>query len=176
MTENQTILTTQRLTLRPFTKVDSVDVQKLAGNINVSKSTLNIPHPFNDQQAREWIACHQLQWYQKIAVNYAIVYNNTGDLVGSISLVDIARGEATLGYWIGEPYWNLGFCTEASNALIRFAFKTIGLTKVIANHASNNPASGRVMKKVGMAHIGQSRVRRLNGHEVAIERYELRHL
>jgi len=172
----QSIITTSRLTLRPFTKADSFDVQNLVGNVNVSKSTLNIPHPYDDQQAKEWIACHQLQWYQKLAVTYAVVYSSTHDLVGSISLMDITRGEASLGYWIGEPYWNMGFCTEASNAIIQFAFKTMKLRKLLANHASNNPASGKVMRKIGMAYIGHSSVKRLNGHEVGIEQYELRHI
>ncbi len=170
----QLTIMTARLTLRPFTKNDSVDVQKLVGNVNVSKSTMSIPHPYDNRQATEWIACHQLQWYQKLAVTYAIVYSATNDLVGAISLMDISRGEADLGYWIGEPYWNTGFCTEASNAIIRFAFHAMGLQKLTANHASNNPASGKVMRKIGMAHIGHSRVRRLNGHEIPIEQYELR--
>lgn len=172
----QSIIKTSRLTLRPFNKEDSFDVQKLIGNVNVSKSTLNIPHPYDNKQAREWIACHQLQWYQQITVTYAIIYRATGDLVGSISLMDIARAEASLGYWIGEPYWNMGFCTEASNAIIHFAFKAMALHKLTANHASNNPASGRVMRKIGMAHVGHGRARRLNGNEVGIEHYELRHL
>jgi len=170
----QSTITTSRLTLRPFTKTDSFDVQKLVGNENVSKSTMSIPHPYDDRQAREWIACHQLQWYQKLAVTYAIVYTSTDDLVGAISLMDIVRGEADLGYWIGEPYWNLGFCTEASNAVIQFAFNAMGIQKLKANHASNNPASGKVMRKLGMAHIGHSRVKQISGHEIPIEKYELR--
>ncbi len=68
----------------------------------------------------------------------------------------------------------MGFCTEASSAIIRFAFHAMKLQKLTANHTSNNFASGKVMRKIGMAHIGQSRIRRLNGHEVAIEQYELR--
>ena len=172
----QEIIKTQRLTLRPFTKDDSADVQKLVGNVNVSKSMLSIPHPYDDRQATEWIACHQLQWYQKLALTYAVVYSDTNDLVGSVSLMDIARGEASLGYWIGEPYWNMGFCTEASTAIIRFAFKAMKLKKLTANHATNNPASGKVMRKVGMAYVGHSKVRRLNGHEVAIERYEIQRI
>ncbi|MFV1983928.1 MAG: GNAT family N-acetyltransferase [Thiohalomonadales bacterium] len=169
----QSNITTSRLTLRPFKKEDSFDVQKLVGNVNVSKSTLSIPHPYDNKQAKEWIACHQLQWYQKIAANYAIEYSATGDLLGSISLMDIEKSEASLGYWVGEPYWNMGFCTEASTAIIRFAFNAMGLQKLTANHASNNPASGKVMRKIGMAHVGHSLVRRLNGSEIGIEQYEM---
>jgi len=170
----QSIITTSRLTLRPFTKEDCSDVQKLAGNVNVSKSTLNIPHPYGHREAREWIACHQLQWYQKIALSYAIVYTATGDLLGSISLMDIERSEACLGYWIGEPYWNMGFCTEASNAVIKFAFKAMGLQRLTANHSSNNIASGKVMRKIGMSYIGHTQFKRLNGSEVRLEQYVLR--
>ncbi len=169
----QSIIKTSRLTLRAFTKDDSTEVQRLVSNVNVSKSTLNIPHPYGTRQAREWIACHKLQWYQKIAVTYAIVYSATNDLLGSISLMDIARGEASLGYWIGEPYWNHGFCTEASTAVIRHAFKEMGIEKLLANHASNNSSSARVMQKVGMRHTGYTHLQRLNGSKIRLEQYEL---
>ncbi len=170
---NQSTIKTSRLTLRPFTKADSVDVQRLVGNVNVSKSTLNIPHPYATREAEEWIACHKLQWYQQIAVTYAIVYSATAELLGAISLMDIARGEASLGYWIGEPFWNHGFCTEASTAVIRHAFKEMAIEKLLANHVSNNLSSGSVMRKVGMRHTGYTHVKRLNGSQVRLEQYEL---
>ncbi len=164
---------TSRLTLRAFTQADSTDVQKLLSNVNVSKSTLNIPQPYDAQQAQEWIACHQLQWYQNLAVTYAIIYTATDELLGSISLVDIEKTQARIGYWLGEPYWNMGFCSEASAAIIRFAFKAMGLQKLIAKHASNNPSSGKVMRRVGMTYTGHSLVQRLNGSSLRLEQYEI---
>ena len=47
----QPILTTERLTPRSFNRDDASLVQKLAGNYNVSKTTLNIPHPYEDGMA-----------------------------------------------------------------------------------------------------------------------------
>jgi len=173
MNMEQSIITTSRLTLRPFTAADSADVKELIGNLNVSKTLANIPHPYNDQLAREWIACHQLQWYQKITVNFAIVYSATDELIGSISLMDIARSEASIGYWIGEPFWNMGFCSEASTAVIRFAFKTMGLHKLTGNHVSHNQTSGKVMRKVGMKYVGHTQETRLNGSAYRVEHYEI---
>ncbi len=169
----QQSIITSRLTLRAFTQADSIDVQKLVSNVNVSKSTLNIPHPYDARQAQEWIACHQLQCYQNLAVTYAIIYTATDELLGSISLMDIEKPQARMGYWIGEPYWNMGFCSEASMALIRFAFRAMDLQKLIAKHASNNPSAGKVMRRVGMTYTGHSHVQKLNGSSLRLEQYEI---
>jgi [ribosomal protein S5]-alanine N-acetyltransferase len=59
-----------------------------------------------------------------------------------------------LGYWIGKPYWGRGFCTEAARAVLRYAFTELGLNRVHAYHFHHNPASGRVLQKIGMTHEG----------------------
>ena len=57
---------------------------------------------------------------------------------------------AELGYWIGVPWWNRGYATEAGRALLDFGFGTLGLHRIMAHHMMRNPASGRVMQKLGM--------------------------
>ncbi len=65
-----------------------------------------------------------------------------------------AGHRAELGYWIGEPFWNHGYCTEAARAFLDYAFGAVGLVRVHASHFSRNPASGRVMRKIGMKYEG----------------------
>jgi ribosomal-protein-alanine N-acetyltransferase len=55
-----------------------------------------------------------------------------------------------LGYWIGKPYWGRGYATEAAAAVLDFAFGPLALHRVEATHFTRNPASGRVMEKLGM--------------------------
>jgi RimJ/RimL family protein N-acetyltransferase len=62
--------------------------------------------------------------------------------------------QAELGYWIGKPYWNAGLCTEAGRVILRYAFSELCLMRVHAVHLTRNPASGRVLQKLGMRHEG----------------------
>jgi RimJ/RimL family protein N-acetyltransferase len=61
---------------------------------------------------------------------------------------------AEMGYWIGKPFWNHGYCTEAAKRLVRFGFEALQLNRILARHLSRNPASGRVMEKIGMQYEG----------------------
>ena len=61
---------------------------------------------------------------------------------------------AELGYWVGRTYWGQGICTEAAAAVVKFAFEDLALHKVHAHHMTRNPASGRVLQKVGMLQEG----------------------
>jgi RimJ/RimL family protein N-acetyltransferase len=62
-----------------------------------------------------------------------------------------------LGYWIGKPYWSKGYCTEAGKEMLRYGFIVLGLNRIHASYLSRNPASGRVMEKLGMIHEGTRR-------------------
>jgi ribosomal-protein-alanine N-acetyltransferase len=64
---------------------------------------------------------------------------------------------AELGYWIGKPYWGNGYGTEAAKAVLHYGFTVLGLNRIYATHMSRNPASGRVMEKIGMKYEGCSR-------------------
>ena len=151
-------LETERLVLRPFGLDDAAEVQRLAGDWAVADTTANIPHPYEDGMAGEWITKHQDAFAVGQKVTFAVTRRPDGGLVGAISLMDISEGhQAALGYWIGRPYWNHGFCTEAGRAILRYAFTELALLRVHACHMSRNPASGRVMQKLGMVHEGLRR-------------------
>jgi RimJ/RimL family protein N-acetyltransferase len=149
---------TERLLLRPFEEADAPAVQRLAGDRAIADTTLNIPHPYEPGMAEQWIATHQPGFESGTLCNFAIALRQTGELVGAIGLVVTVRFDrAELGYWIGRPYWNRGYCTEAAWAVLDFGFEALGLNRIHAIHFSRNPASGRVMEKIGMTHEGRSR-------------------
>lgn len=151
-------LVTERLVLRPFRPDDAADVQRLAGDRAIADTTLNIPHPYEDGMAEEWISKHQDAFDEGAQVALAITRKSDGSLVGGISLMSIAAGhKAALGYWIGKEYWNHGFCSEAGRALLRYAFTELALLKVYALYFVRNPASGRVLGKLGMSKEGTLR-------------------
>ena len=123
--------------------------------------------------AEEWISSHLSHWKSRTAVIYAVTDINSKRLLGTVSFVGIKDSEAELGYWIGEPYWKKGYCTEATKALVEFAFTNLGIVKIVAKHLSSNPASGRVMEKIGMHHANHAYILDRNGERAKIEVYEL---
>jgi RimJ/RimL family protein N-acetyltransferase len=151
-------LETERLVLRPFDPGDASRVQLLAGDRAVAATTKNIPHPYEDGMAEQWIGTHQDRFEKGQEIVFAITRKGGGELIGAIGLVlNLAQQNAEMGYWIGRPYWGCGYCTEAGRAVLRYAFAELHLHRVHAHHMSHNPASGRVMQKLGMRHEGRLR-------------------
>ncbi|OFW54113.1 MAG: GNAT family N-acetyltransferase [Actinobacteria bacterium RBG_13_35_12] len=148
-------LKTDRLLLRPFELSDAPRVKELAGDKAIADTTLNIPYPYKDGMAEQWISTHQPKFESGELANYAIILKSTKELVGAIGLnIEKRFNRAELGYWIGKEYWNQDYCTEASKAMLEYGFRNLGLNKIIATHITRNPASGEVMKKIGMKKEG----------------------
>ena len=148
-------LETERLLLRPFRQSDAAEVTRLAGDRSVAATTSNIPHPYNESMACEWIERHQPTFEKDEGVALAITLKADGSLVGAVGLTGMVKGHrAELGYWIGKPYWGLGYCTEAAREVLEYAFGVLRLSRVHASHFARNPASGRVMQNVGMRSEG----------------------
>ncbi len=151
-------LKTPRLLLRPFRLADAPRVQQLAGDPAIAATTLNIPHPYEDGMAEAWIRSHPESFAKRDHLAFAITRQDKtedGALIGAIGLtlaLPHARGE--LGYWIGKPYWGQGYCTEAGHAILRYGFETFELRRIFARYMVSNPASGRVMEKLGMQFEG----------------------
>lgn len=148
---------TPRLLLRPFVRADAPVVRQLAGAREIADTTLLIPHPYPEGAAEQWISTHADDWKARRGLALAITVRGGGELVGAIGLTfseEHSRGE--LGYWVGLPYWRNGFATEATTALIDFAFRALGLNRVQAHHFARNPASGRVLLKAGLHREGAS--------------------
>lgn len=151
-------LETERLILRPFVMTDAPEVQQLAGDREIASTTLNIPHPYEDGMAEQWIATHQERFESGDLVNFAIVLKQGNRLIGAIGLnITPAHSRAELGYWIGKEYWGKGYATEAAAAVLRYGFDVLGLHRIFARHLTRNPASGRVMQKIGMQYEGRMR-------------------
>ena len=150
-------LPTQRLLLRPFEVSDAPVVQRLAGSPEVALTTVNIPYPYPDGIAEQWIASHVTSWELGRFLTLAITAQLDG-LVGAVTLnINAAHRRGELGYWVGRPFWNRGYATEAAAALMDYGFTHLGLNRIQARHLTRNPSSGRVMAKLGMKPEGIQR-------------------
>lgn len=148
-------ITTERLVLRPFAPADAPAIQRLASDRAIAESTLLIPHPYPEGAAAEWIAGHDDASNNHI---FAITLREGGGVMGAIGLhVDSNHDRAEIGYWIGVPFWNRGYVTEAAKVIVEYVFNTLNLNRVFAFHFTRNPASGRVLQKIGMNREGTMR-------------------
>lgn len=129
---------------------DAGRIRELAGAREVALNTLTIPHPYPDGAAETFISKES-----EDVVRFAI---DDGQLVGVIGLhLNRQDNRAELGYWIGVPYWGRGYATEAAAEVVRHGFEDLGLNKIYAGYFSRNPASGNVLRKIGMRHEGTLR-------------------
>ncbi|MBS4207339.1 GNAT family N-acetyltransferase [Bacillus sp. FJAT-50079] len=152
--QNKTI-TTKRLALRLFQKFDAATIAKLCNNYEIYRHTLLLPYPYTLDHALSWIEHHLDHFNTNKSFEFAITDKDSGELYGAIGLSNnqmFHHGE--LGYWIGEPFWGNGYATEAAQALVQFAFDEKQYHKVFARHFQSNPASGKVMQKIGMKQEG----------------------
>ncbi len=155
MMEKIPTLTTARLLLRPFTLDDVAAAAELAGEREIAEMIPNIPHPYTEEDAENWIRTHRPDLEEGKKINCAITLKSDGRLLGAISLgLRKAHHAAEMGYWIGKPYWGRGYCTEAARELLRYGFEELELNRIEARHLTSNPASGRVMIKIGMTYEG----------------------
>lgn len=154
LTSPQPTLTTGRLVMRPLTLADSPEVQRLAGEREVASTTRLIPHPYPEGLAESWIGSLADKYRAGELVTFAICATD-GQLMGSIRLsLNLIDQHAEMGYWIGTAFWNNGYCTEAAAGVLQYGFEGLGLSRIYANYMARNPASGRVLAKLGMSQEG----------------------
>jgi RimJ/RimL family protein N-acetyltransferase len=150
------VLRTKRLILRRFAMSDAKDVQRLAGHRLIYATTANIPHPYPDGAAEEWISQHEELIRKAQSFPFAITLKDSGALIGCIALFGVlaTHKKAEIGYWIGVDYWGQGYCSEAAQAIAKFGFSVLKLNKIVGRFKVGNTASGRILKKIGMKKVG----------------------
>lgn len=142
---------TKRLLLGKLSYRNIPEIIEFAGNPKVAETTLNIPHPYAEQDAIYWINSANQGFENRTQFTFGVYVKSPKQFIGGIGLrinPRFERGE--IGYWLAEPFWNNGYATEALGALLKFGFTELNLHKIFANHLIENPASGKVMTKNGM--------------------------
>ncbi len=147
---------TKRLLLRKLSFTDIPQIIEFAGNQKVAETTLNIPHPYTEEDAIYWMNSANVGFVNKTQFTFGISTKLKDEFIGGIGLkINSKFQRGVLGYWIAEPFWNTGFATEAVGGILTFGFTEIHLHKIYATHLVENPASGRVMIKNGMIKEGE---------------------
>lgn len=150
---------TPRLILRKVNPGDAEAIYAYASRPDVT-AYLSWPAHRSLEDTYLFIQGLLYRYAEGTAADWGIVLKDEGRFLGSIGFANISRlhGYGEVGYVLHPDYWGRGIVTEALSAVIDFAF-THGLNRIEANHAVENPASGRVMEKAGMTFEGILRKR-----------------
>lgn len=156
-------LETERLILRRFKLNDVENVYN--GWVRDKQTTKylswNIHKNIEETEEiiRNWINEYENGYY-----HWVVELKQTGDLIGSISSVNInyKNNNLEIGYCYSSKYWGNGYATEALRRVIEFLLLECDVYLIETRHISGNPASGRVMEKAGMKKDGVLRNRRIN--------------
>ena len=147
-------LETVRLKLRPYAEADIAELLPLIGTREVAATTLRIAHPYTEQDAKDFLKLAE----EPGRLWLAATLRSDGRQIGGIGLrIDEQHQHAELGYWLGTPYWGQGYVTEAAREMLRYGFEDLKLYRIFASHFKHNPASGRILVKLGMRHEGCQR-------------------
>ena len=128
--------------------------------------------PPDRNEIGQWFADHPREWLAGEACRFAVERDSR--MIGLVDIDSVAHGQGSLGYWLERAAWGFGYAFEAARAVTRFAHDELGLSKITAGHAHDNPASGRVLTRLGF--VPQDVVQlfsRPRGETIAQHRYVL---
>lgn len=155
LNHKEPVIETKRLILRPIDLNDAKACYSWNSDERVAKF-MSYPKATDIGQTMDWIKSTLIdedEW------NWGFVLKSENKLIGtgSIGPNKFMAGYWGMGYNIAYDYWNNGYTTEAMKAIIDFVHNKLGINKICADHAVDNPASGRVMEKCGLKfhHFGE---------------------
>ena len=144
---------TQRLLLRPGWAQDAPALQRGLADEGIVRNLARVPWPYSLDDARAFLASERRPGEASL-----LIFRRTGadpELIGSIGFARGSDGERELGYWIARPHWGRGYATEAGRAVVDIARNALRLPRLKAGHFMDNPASGRVLHKLGFRPTGR---------------------
>ena len=143
------ILRTARLVLRPLQDADWPELARIGGQPEVARMMASVRAPWAEADVRAWIA--RSEWRGRPGFRLAVCLPD-GALIGAVGIGPEAV--PSCAYFIDPAHAGQGYATEAMQALLADAIPRFALTDIEADHFADNPASGRVLLKLGFAKTG----------------------
>lgn len=144
---------TTRLLLRPGWSQDAPALFEAIGDERIVRNLATAPWPYRPGDAEAWLATER-----KASEPSLLVFRCTDaapELIGAIGFGRRPAGALELGYWIARRHWGRGYATEAGRAVLATARHGLRLKRLDAGHFLDNPASGRVLEKLGFKPTGK---------------------
>ena len=146
---------TSRLTLRPGWPEDAPALARAIAHEAVAFRLAKLPWPYTLDHARAWLSIAHDGDNHPLLI-FAHDRGDTPELIGGTGLHPAGEGrgvELEIGYWLTPSAWGRGYATEAGHAVVGMA-RAIGRKRLVSGHFADNPASGRVLRKLGFAQTG----------------------
>ncbi len=140
---------TQRLTLRPGWPEDAPALARAIDHEAVVRNLSRVPWPYSIEAAETFLA----HWTD----TRFLVFEHQGGgvaLIGCVGIDSVGEAPHELGYWFTPSAWGKGYATEAARGVLAAA-RASGVRRVTSRHAVDNPASGRVLRKLGFQPTGR---------------------
>jgi RimJ/RimL family protein N-acetyltransferase len=153
------VIRTDRLVLRPLVDADAPGIARLIGTLDVSRWLTVVPHPYSEQDARDFIRDFASDWRFGIEI--------AGEIAGVIEIAN------SLGYWLGQPHWGHGYMSEAAQGIVT-AWFSANDTPIKSGYFTDNARSGAVLRKLGFrpgAVIAEHSL--AQGRDVALQQMQL---
>ena len=165
------VLETERLILRAPRLEDAKVLAALANDKRIAENTRRIPHPYKRSDADDFISAVNVPGPDG-EVAFLITLRD-GPVVGACGIA-MQDGAPDVGYWLGVKYWSKGYATEATRAVIDYAFTELGHDSLSAGARVTNPASRRILEKCGFqwTGVGLCRIRAIHS-SAPIDRFRL---
>lgn len=162
----------ERLVLRRWSDSDLEGLIQLAENPKVMRYIG--PGVTWSRKATEAVHAHRFDhWHQHGFGARAMTEKETGSWIGFVEIqyappeaVELEPEDVEIGWWLDPSAWGRGFATEAAGVIRDEAFEHVGVPRIVGRYQTANPASGRVMEKLGM-HFEREATGR-HGEEVRI--------
>jgi RimJ/RimL family protein N-acetyltransferase len=145
--------TTERLLLRPAWPEDAPAIYRGIADEGIVRNLSRAPWPYSLADAEAFVRIERS--VSEPALLIFLRGDGGPELVGSIGFGRDPKGQLEFGYWIARPHWGRGYATEAGRAVIDAARGSLRVAKLNAGHFLDNPASGRVLEKLGFRPTGQ---------------------
>ena len=143
---------TERLLLRPAWPEDADALLRAIADEGVVRNLASAPWPYLPRHAHEFVMRNTDPFYPRFLITLPTLSGS--EIVGCIGMDPDGNGQTELGYWIAQPYWGRGFATEAARGVLEVA-RLLGHQRIEAGHFTDNPASGRVLRKAGFLPTGK---------------------
>ncbi len=151
---NPVILKTERLLLRPPLLDDAESITRHISERDVPWNLGRAPYPYQLSDAEEWLLRIPKGWAEDTAYVFLIT-GQDNNVIGCVGLNLKPLDVWEIGYWIAKPWWGQGVVTEAAHAVMSWAEQTMRINKFVSGHFVDNPASGRVLMKLGFKAVGE---------------------
>ncbi len=149
-------ISTERLVLRPLRPSDAGPMSLYAGDVRVARMTTRLPHPYPPGAAEAFIESVRSGRLNEKVWAIDATPSDGAEFLGVIGLTKKEIPE--FGYWVGPPFWNTGYASEAVAGVVRHTFTHSDTARIAASVFEDNDASARVLERNGFGVNGTHEV------------------